>query len=86
MKDDPVVIVGAARTPIAGFGGGFADMTAPELGAAAISGALAKAGLAAADVEERAVVVKAHEAGRTHRRQVCIFSPLGVHGRLSSTN
>ena len=52
MKDDPIVIVGAARTPIAGFGGGFADMTAPELGAAAISGALVDAGLAAADVED----------------------------------
>ena len=52
MKDDPVVIVGAARTPIAGFCGGLADMTAPELGAAAISGALVKAGLEAADVED----------------------------------
>ena len=52
MKDDPVVIVGAARTPIAGFCGGLADMTAPELGAAAISGALVKAGLVAADVED----------------------------------
>ena len=52
MRDNPVVIVGAARTPMAGFGGEFGNMTAPELGAAAISGALDKAGVAADDVEE----------------------------------
>ena len=52
MKDDPVVIVGAARTPMAGFGGEFADITAPELGAAAISGALDNAGVVAGDVED----------------------------------
>ena len=73
MKDDPVVIVGAARTPIAGFSGGFADMTAPELGAAAISGALVKAGLAAADVEDVTMgLVLAAGQGQAPARQASL--------------
>ena len=47
-----VVIVGAARTPIGGFGGELASLTAPELGAIAIKEALQRAGVAAADVGE----------------------------------
>ena len=33
---DPIVIVGAARTPMGGFQGELADVKAPELGATAI--------------------------------------------------
>ncbi|MGC2600825.1 MAG: acetyl-CoA C-acetyltransferase, partial [Rhodomicrobium sp.] len=40
-KTDPVVIVGAARTPMGGFQGDFKDLAAPDLGAAAIRAALA---------------------------------------------
>jgi hypothetical protein len=39
-----VVIVGAARTPIGSIGGALASVTAPQLGAAAIKGALQRAG------------------------------------------
>jgi len=49
---DPVVIVGAARTPMGGFQGELADVPAPELGAVAIRAALAGAGVAGADVDE----------------------------------
>jgi acetyl-CoA C-acetyltransferase len=49
---DPVVIVGAARTPIGGFQGALSDMPAPSLGATAIVGALDRAGLPADAVEE----------------------------------
>ena len=49
---DPVVITGIARTPIGGFQGDFKDTAAPELGAAAIRGALAATGLAAEAVDE----------------------------------
>jgi acetyl-CoA acetyltransferase len=38
------VIVGAARTPIGSIGGALASVTAPHLGAAAIKGALQRAG------------------------------------------
>ena len=52
MTDDPVVIVGAARTPIGGFMGELQALSAPQLGAAAIRAALARPGIDPADVQE----------------------------------
>ena len=52
MTDDPVVIVGAARTPMGGFQGDLKDMTAAQLGAAAIGAALERAGVAPDRAEE----------------------------------
>ncbi|MGA2791937.1 MAG: acetyl-CoA C-acyltransferase [Roseiarcus sp.] len=49
---DPIVIVGAARTPMGAFQGDFKDTAATTLGAAAIRAAVARSGLNAADVEE----------------------------------
>jgi acetyl-CoA C-acetyltransferase len=49
---DPVVIVGSARTPIGGFQGAFAPLTAPALGSAAIKAAVERAGVAPAEVSE----------------------------------
>ena len=39
-----VVITGAARTPMGGFQGAFSDLTAADLGGAAIKAAIAGAG------------------------------------------
>jgi acetyl-CoA C-acetyltransferase len=52
ISADPVVIVGAARTPMGGLQGDFASLRAPELGAAAIAAAVERAGVAKGDVEE----------------------------------
>lgn len=52
MSDDPIVIAGGARTPIGSFQGVFADLTAPQLGGAAITAALDRAGVARADIDE----------------------------------
>ncbi|TCW84110.1 acetyl-CoA C-acyltransferase [Burkholderia sp. SRS-46] len=49
---DPIVIVGAARTPMGSFQGDLAAATASELGAVAIRAALERAGLPAEQVEE----------------------------------
>src|SRR3954471_18194693 len=49
---DPIVIVAAARTPIAGFQGDFKDMSAPQLGSTAIRAALARVKLAADAIDE----------------------------------
>ncbi|MCT7665061.1 acetyl-CoA C-acyltransferase [Shinella kummerowiae] len=49
---DPIVIVGSARTPMGGFQGDLKDATAPELGASAIRAALDRSGVAADAVEE----------------------------------
>jgi acetyl-CoA C-acetyltransferase len=42
---DPVVIAGAARTPLGGFLGSLKEVTAPQLGAAAIRAVLERSGL-----------------------------------------
>lgn len=47
---DPVVIVGMARTPMAGFQGDFASLSAPQLGAVAIRAAMERAGVS--DIDE----------------------------------
>ncbi len=51
-EHDPVVIVGAARTPMGAFQGALKDLPAPELGAVVIKAALERAGLAAGQVSE----------------------------------
>ncbi|MCW5731333.1 MAG: acetyl-CoA C-acyltransferase [Alphaproteobacteria bacterium] len=52
MTEDPIVIVGAARTPMGAFQGELKDFAAPELGAHAIAAALGRAGIVAGDVDE----------------------------------
>lgn len=52
MTSDPVVIVGASRTPMGGFLGALSPLPAPELGAAAIGAARDQAGLAGNAVDE----------------------------------
>ena len=50
--NDPFVIVSAARTALGSFQGGFAGLTAPQLGAVAIKAAVERAGIDANLVEE----------------------------------
>ena len=47
-----IVIASAVRTPIGAFNGAFAGLTAHQLGTIAVEAALARAGVAAADVSE----------------------------------
>ena len=49
---DPIVIVGAARTPMGGFQGELKDVPAPGLGGAAIRAALDRAGVEPEDAGE----------------------------------
>ena len=49
---DPIVIVSAARTPIGGLLGDFANLAAWELGATAIKAAVARAGVPGDSVDE----------------------------------
>ena len=47
----PIVILAGARTPMGRFQGGLSPLTATDLGAAAISGALDRAAMSGADVD-----------------------------------
>ncbi len=75
MKD--VYIISAVRTPMGSFGGALAGVSATKLGATAIKGALAKAGLDAKEVQEvyMGSVLQAN-LGQAPARQAAIFAGL----------
>ena len=52
MLENPVVIVGMARTPIGAFQGALSPATAPELGGVAIKEAVKRAGLQPDEVDD----------------------------------
>jgi acetyl-CoA C-acetyltransferase len=52
MHDDPVVIVGTARTPMGGFQGDFSSLMAPQLGAVAIEAAVKRSGVANDNIDD----------------------------------
>ena len=64
-----VVIVSGARTPVGRFGGSFKDVSAPDLGAAAIKAALDRSGISPDMVDEVVIgnAVQAAEAGYAAR-------------------
>ncbi|MCE7039641.1 acetyl-CoA C-acyltransferase [Dyadobacter sp. CY312] len=76
MKDD-VFIVSANRTPIGSFGGNLASVHACKLGAAAIKGAVSKAGVEAGAVTEVFMgnVISAN-LGQAPARQAAIYAGL----------
>jgi len=49
---DDIVILSAARTPIGAFQGAFDRLPAPKLGATALAGAIARAGLSPDEIEQ----------------------------------
>jgi len=52
MQNDPIAIVGAARTPMGGLQGDFATLSASDLGSVAISAAIGRAGVEPAAVDQ----------------------------------
>ncbi len=76
MKE--VVIVSAVRTPMGSFGGALSSVPATALGAAAIKGALEKAGLSADAVEEVYMgnVLQAN-VGQAPARQAAMAAEIG---------
>ncbi|MBB3657893.1 acetyl-CoA C-acetyltransferase [Rhizobium sp. BK650] len=84
---DPIVIVGAARTPIGSFQGELKDAVAPELGAAAIRAALERSGVAAGAIEEVVFgcVLPAGQ-GQAPARQAAIHAGLPFSTGASTVN
>src|SRR5689334_3647482 len=81
MLNDPIVIVGAARTPMGGFQGELSPLSASDLGAVAIKAAVERAGIKPEDVQEVIMgnVLPAGQ-GQAPARQAAIKAglPLGV--------
>lgn len=77
-----IVILSATRTPIAAFQGALASVPASRLGAAAIKGALAQAGVAPADVTDVLMgnVLQAGQ-GQAPARQAALHSGLPQSAR-----
>ncbi len=87
MSTDPIVIVGAARTPMGGFLGDLKDVTAQALGARAIAAAVERAGLAAASVDEilMGCVLPAGQ-GQAPARQAAIGAGLPIAAGATTVN
>ncbi|KZS50563.1 acetyl-CoA C-acyltransferase [Rhizobium anhuiense] len=87
VLQDPIVIVGAARTPIGSFQGELKEATAPELGATAIRAALERSRIAAEAIEEVVFgcVLPAGQ-GQAPARQAAIHAGLPFATAASTVN
>lgn len=85
MKE--VFICSAVRTPIGSFGGMFKSLSATQLGATAIKGALERAGVDAKEVDEVFMgnVVSAN-LGQAPARQAALFAGLGQNVPCTTVN
>lgn len=84
---DPVVIVGSARTPIGGFQGELKDAMAPALGACAIRAALERSRVEAEAVDEVVFgCVLAAGQGQAPARQAAIGAGLAFSTGASTIN
>jgi len=82
-----IVIVSAARTPVGSFNGALSSLPAHELGALAISAAVERAGITAADVDEVIMgqVLQAG-AGQGPARQAAVKAGVPVESPAWSLN
>lgn len=87
LANDPIVIVSAVRTPMGGLQGDLKSLTAPQLGSAAIRGAVARAGIDAASVEQVlfGCVLPAGQ-GQAPARQAALGAGLDKHTTCTTLN
>lgn len=86
-RDDPVVIVSAARTPMGGFQGDLKSLTAPQLGAAAIRAAVERGGIDPAEVEQVLFgCVLPAGLGQAPARQAALGAGLATSTRCTTLN
>ncbi|MEP6343907.1 MAG: acetyl-CoA C-acyltransferase [Maricaulaceae bacterium] len=87
MSSETVVIVGMARTPMGAFQGAFSNVSAPQLGAAAIKAAINEAGVDAAAVEQTIMgcVLPAGQ-GQAPARQTAIGADLPLSCEATTIN
>ena len=87
MLEDPIVIVGMARTPMGGFQGVLSDATGPELGTTAIKGALERASVSPEDIEEIILgCVLPHGQRQGPARQAAIHAGIPMSAGATTIN
>lgn len=87
MTIKEVYIISAVRTPIGSFGGSLATLTATNLGAAAIKGALEKAGVDPKEVQEVIMGnVLSANLGQAPARQAALYAGLGYEVECTTVN
>jgi acetyl-CoA C-acetyltransferase len=87
MQTKEVYIISAVRTPIGSFGGALASLSATELGAAAIKGALERAGVDKEQVQEVIMGnVLSANLGQAPARQAAIKAGLGYNVECTTVN
>jgi acetyl-CoA C-acetyltransferase len=87
MSSDAVVIIAAKRTPIGSFQGVLSGATAPELGAAAIAGAIAAASVDAANIDQVLMgCVLPAGLGQAPARQAAINAGVPVGAACTTIN
>lgn len=85
--NDPIVVVGIARTAMGGMSGVFTEVSATKLGGDAIRGALEDAGVAAADVSEVIMgCVLPAGLGQAPARQAALAAGLPQHTPTTTIN
>ncbi len=85
MSDDPIVITGMARTPMGGFQGDFAALSAAQLGAAAIRAACERSGNPAIDEVIMGNVLSAGQ-GQAPARQAALGAGLPASTGSTTVN
>ncbi len=84
---DPIVILSYARTPMGSFQGALAGASATDLGAAAVSAAVERAGVSPGDVEKIYMgCVLPAGLGQAPARQAAIKAGLGTHVEATTVN
>ena len=87
MRNDPIVIVAATRTPMGNYGGYFKNIPAPQLGAAAIKAAIERAQLAPENIEEVLIgCVLSAGQGQAPARQAAIAAGVPVSANCTTVN
>ncbi|WP_415844780.1 acetyl-CoA C-acyltransferase [Stutzerimonas zhaodongensis] len=87
MNNDPIVILGSARTPMGGFQGDLKGLSAPELGAAAIRAAVERSGVSAEQVQEVLMgCVLPAGLGQAPARQAALGAGLGKATAATTLN
>ncbi len=87
MSSDPILIVAARRTPLGAFQGALSGASAPDLGAAAIRGAIDASGINAADVDQVLMgCVLPAGLGQAPARQAAITAGIPVGTACTTVN